>query len=124
MITFKQFEKDERWALHVIKKFVDNHSIMVYTTISLVILFLLASLSIIMWFASVGGGAIEQNLEGQLCSGQLSIEQYVMTTRVVGFVAALFNFISVLMDFVIAGLILFWSYIVFKAYLRYNRDNL
>jgi len=59
-----------------------------------------------------------------LCSGQLSIEQYVMTTRVVGFVAALFNFISVLMDFVIAGLILFWSYMGFKAYLRYNRDNL
>ena len=124
MITFKQFEKDERWALHVIKKFIDNHSIIVYATITFVILWLLASLGVLMLFASVGGGAVEQNLQGQLSSGQLNIEQYVMTTRVLNFGAAIFNFISVLMDFVIAGLILFWSYIVFKAYLRYNRDNL
>jgi len=124
MITFKQFEKDERWALHVIKKFIDNHSIMVYVTVSIVILWLLASLSIIMMAGVVGGATVEHNIQEQLCAGEVTIEQYTTTMWAMGALKAIFDFIAVLMDFVIAGLILFWSYMGFKAYLRYNRDNL
>jgi hypothetical protein len=124
MITFRQFEKDERWALHVIKKFIDNHSIMIYVAVSLIILYLLASLSIIMMAGAVGGATVEHTIQEQLCAGEVTIEQYTTTMWAMGILRTVFDFIAVLMDFAIAGLILFWSYIGFKAYLRYNRDNL
>ena len=124
MITFRQFEKDERWALHVIKKFIDNHSIVVYATITFVILWLLASLGIILMLGSVGWAHAAQHIQEQLCAGQIDLKQYMTTMWAMGVLMAIFDFIAILMDFVIAGLILSWSYIVFKAYLRYNRDNL
>jgi hypothetical protein len=72
----------------------------------------------------VGGATVEHTIQEQLCAGEVTIEQYTTTMWAMGVLKAIFDFITVLMDFVIAGLILFWSYIVFKAYLRYNRDNL
>jgi len=87
-------------------------------------LWLLASLGIILMLGSVGWAHAAQHIQEQLCAGQIDLKQYMTTMWAMGVLMAIFDFIAILMDFVIAGLILFWSYIVFKAYLRYNRDNL
>lgn len=125
MITIRQVERDEHYALHIIKKFIrKQHPILISITFTLIIMFILASLGMIMMFAAVGGGYVETNLKAQLSNGEISLEYYTITMKIMDVIVVMYNFIGVLMDFVVAGLILFWSYFGFKMYLRYKGDNL
>lgn len=124
MVTIREVEQDERWMMYVIKKFIQKYPISISITLTLVIMFILTSLGIIMMFAATGGGYVETNLKVQLSNGEIPFEYYTTTMKIMDIIVVMYNFIGVLMDFAVAGLILFWSYIGFKTYLKYKRDNL
>ncbi len=124
MITLKQVEKDERWAWKVLSNFAEEHPIFTYLGGAAALIFVFMSMTIIMMLAAVGGGCIETKSREMLASGEITFYQFNTNMWVVDVVAWHYNFISVLIDFAIGGIILVLIYKIFKEYLKYNRDNL
>jgi len=124
MITLKQVEKDERWAWKVLSNFAEDHPIFTYLGGAAALIFVFMSVTVIMMLAAVGGGCIETTSKEMFASGEITLQQYATNLWVVDVVAWHYNFISVLIDFAIGGIILILLYKIFKEYLKYNRDNL
>lgn len=124
MITYKQVNKDERWAWKVISNFAEDHPIFTYLGGAATLIFVFFSVTVIMMLAAVGGGAIETNSREMLASGEITVQQFNTNMWVVDVVAWHYNFISTLIDFAIGGIILVLLYKIFKEYLKYKRDNL
>jgi len=124
MVTFKQFEKDEHWAITVITKFIHNHPFAVLLLSSAFILFIIAVLSVIMMLAIVGGGYAENHFNEQFASGQITHHEYNSLTMGMGVILWCYNFIDALVGFIMGLIILLWAYTGFREYLKYKRDNL
>jgi hypothetical protein len=121
MITIREIERDERHAGYVIKKFIERHTFFSLVVATIGILFATASFTMIMLLAAVGGSQLENALKSQLCSGQITIVTYNM---ILGTMITIYNFYSILINFIISAVIVIWLYIIFKEYLKYKRDNL
>lgn len=124
MITYKQVDKDERFAWKTLSKFVENHPYITYIGGSFAIIFVFFSMTIIMMLAAVGGGAIETHSREMLASGEITFQQYATNMWVVDVAAWHYNFILTLMDIALLGIVLLLFYSVFKEYLKFKRDNL
>lgn len=124
MITLKQVEKDERWALKVVSNFANKYPYTVTFLALAAFIFVLMSLMIIMLLAAIGGGHIETNSVEMFMSGQITAEQFNTNMWVVDVAAWHYNFLLTLINFAVGGIILALIYFVFKEYLKYKRDNL
>jgi hypothetical protein len=124
MITLKQVEKDERWAVTVIKNFITNHPIFTSFASIIILMFIIAVVGVIMMMAAVGGGVVEKTWKDKIESGQITLQEYQGYSIVMDIMLFCYNFINAFIGFVVGAFILFWSYIGFKEFLRYNRDVL
>ena len=124
MITFRQFKKDERWAITVITKFIHNHPIATLLISTTIIAFIIVALGFVMMLAAVGGGYAETNFKDQFESGQITPREYHLLTMGMGIFIWCYNFIDALVGFIMGFVILLWTYIGLEEYLIYKRDNL
>jgi len=121
MITIRQVERDEHYALHIIRKFIKRHTLFSYIVITLVIIVAISLFCIIMLLGAVGGNQLDIALQKQVCLGEITPGEYSM---IMNSAITAYNIVSIGMNIIIAWVILFWMYIIFKEYLKYKRDNL
>lgn len=124
MITLKEVEKDERWAITVTKNFMYDHPIFVTFISTVILIFILSALSIVMMLAATGGGLAEQTANTRYLNGEITSQEYNMFNMALNFAVFCYNFIDALVGLVVGLYILILSYGAFKYYLKYNRDNL
>jgi hypothetical protein len=108
MITIKQIERDER-ALKNIHPIILFLSILCGTTI----LFLLSKTISLMLYDSDGIGSF---IIGDFTNGMLIFFRILNLEIIIN--------IRYLIEFIRYSIILILMYIIFKKYLKYNRDNL
>lgn len=86
MITYKQVDKDERWAWKVLSNFVEEHPIFTYLSGAVALLFVFMSMTIIMMLAAVGGGCVETQSREMFASGEITTQQFITNMWVVDMV--------------------------------------
>lgn len=124
MITYKQIDKDERFAWKTLSNFVKDHPYFTYIGGSIAGIFVFFSMTIIMMLAAVGGGTIETHSREMLATGEITFHQYATNMWLVDVVAWHYNFILTLMNLALLGIVILLFYNVFKEYLKFKRDNL
>lgn len=121
MITLKQVEKDERRAIYVIKTFIQRHPIFSYSLITVAVLIAIMLFSVIMLLGVIGGNEVNIALQRNVCAGEITPGVYNM---IMGGLTTTFNIVSTGMTFIVSFIIVFWTYVGFREYLKYKRDNL
>jgi len=124
MITLKQVEKDEQWAITVIKTFFSQYPVIAWSGILIIALILFISIGMVMMLAGTGGGCIEKTLYDKYQMGDLTLKDLSLTLFALNTAYIFYEFITVVLDFIFAGIICILFYISFKQYLKYKRDNL
>lgn len=124
MTTIREVEKYERRLISASKKIIKNNSKITYLTLTLIILGCIVSLWCILLLATTGGSLVIIKVGEQVSDGQLPVEQYNLLITFIYYIADLMNIAVIITHIVLAGIIIAWSYIGFKVYLRYKKDNL
>ena len=124
MTTIREVEKYEHRLISASKKIIKNNSEITYLTLTLIILGCIVSLWCILLLATTGGNLIVIKIGEQVSDGQLTGEQYNLLITFIYYIADLMNIAVIITHIVLAGIIIAWFYVGFKAYMRYKRDNL
>ena len=124
MITLKKVNRCESWILSRITSFWNNHHIISFLVILISCFFTAAAFALVAQLALIGGSQIDFSVQNQYLSGEISSESYnalqtgfhlaVLSLNYVVYVATAIFFLPII-----------WStYKIYKAYLKYKKDNL